>query len=73
MGFYEIIVESYIDKKRERDFEGLDFKYLPDGRTLLSGVLKDQSELFSVMNKIRDMNLKLVLVKKNSEEMEEQK
>ena len=71
MNIYEIIVESHIDRKRLRAFEGLDFKHLPDGKTLIYGTLKDQTELFAVINKIRDMNLKLLLIKKNNEEMED--
>lgn len=70
MGYYEIIVDSIIDRKRLRDFEGLDFKYLSDGKTLLSGTLPDQTMLFSVINKIRDMNLSLVSIKKNDNDMD---
>ncbi len=68
MGYYEIIVASHIDSKRERDFVGLQLKRLPGGRTLLSGTLKDQAALFSVISKIRDINLTLVSVKRNDED-----
>lgn len=64
MEHYEIIVEHHVDRKRIKDFEGLDYIHLPNGNTLLFGYLKDQPELFSVLNKIRDMNLMLVSVKK---------
>lgn len=64
MEFYEIIVESQIDKKRMRDFEGMDFKYLPEGKTLIYGSLADQSQMFSILKRIRDMNLTLVSIKK---------
>lgn len=67
MVYYEIIVENHIDTKRSREFNGLDLEHLPDGNTLLSGILKDQSELFSVINKIRDMNLTLVMVNKGKD------
>jgi hypothetical protein len=60
MGYYEIIVESQLDRKRIKDFEGLEYMHLPEGRTLLYGGLKDQAELFCILNKIRDMNLTLV-------------
>jgi hypothetical protein len=64
MGYYEIVVESHIERKRLRDFESVDYKQLPEGNTLIFGNLKDQAELFSVLNKIRDMNLKLLSVNK---------
>jgi hypothetical protein len=70
MGYYEIIVDSYLDNKRLRDFEGMDFKYLEGGKTILSGTLVDQAVLFSVINKIRDMNLTLVSIKKDNNKME---
>lgn len=64
MEFYEIIVESQIDKKRLRDFTGMEFRYLPGGQTLISGLLTDQAELFSILNRIRDMNLTLVSIRR---------
>jgi hypothetical protein len=68
--FYEIVVESHIDKKRFKEFEDVDVSHLPDGCTRIYGKLADQSELFSLLNKIRDMNLNLLLVKQNREEKE---
>ena len=65
MGYYEIIVDSHLDNKRLRDFEGMDFIYLEGGKTMLTGSLSDQAMLFSVINKIRDMNLTLVSIKKD--------
>lgn len=70
MGYYEITVECHIDKKRERSFEGMELKYLPDGRTILSGFLIDQAQLFSVLNRIRDMNITLLSIKKDNDNME---
>lgn len=70
MGYYEIVVASRIDKKRARDFSGLDFEYLEGGKTLLYGKLADQAEMFSVISKIRDMNLTLISVKRNDKEIE---
>jgi hypothetical protein len=68
MDYYEIIVGSHIDQRRIKDFYGLDYKHLPEGYTKLSGYLKDQSELFSVLNRVRDMNLTLLSVIKNNKE-----
>lgn len=62
MGYYEIIVSSYIGGKRARDFLGMDLRYLEGGKTMLYGTLTDQAALFSVISKIRDMNLTLVSI-----------
>jgi hypothetical protein len=68
MEYYEIIVENLIDKKRLKDFLGMDFTYLPGGQTLILGYLKDQAELFSIINKIRDLNVVIVSIKRGSKE-----
>lgn len=70
MGYYEIVVESLLDKKRVRQFEGMKLIHQSDGNTLISGSLVDQAQLFSILNKIRDMNLTLVSVKKDNKNME---
>ena len=67
MGYYEIIVTSHIDNKRARDFPGLELRHLEGGKTLLSGTLADQAALFSIISKIRDMNLTLVSIKRNED------
>lgn len=61
---YEIVVENKIDKKRLRDFDGMEFKHLPEGRTVITGPLIDQAQLFSIINKIRDMNLTLISIRR---------
>jgi hypothetical protein len=70
MGYYEIVVASHIEAKRARDFPGMDLRYLEGGNTILSGTLADQSALFSVISKIRDMNLTLISIKRDDEGVE---
>jgi hypothetical protein len=70
MGYYEIIVNSRLDEKRLRDFDGMNFQYLDGGKTMLMGSLPDQAALFSVISKIRDMNLILVSLKKDDRKMD---
>lgn len=66
MGYYEILVETHIDPRRLRDFQELTIKPLPDGNTLFFGKIRDQAELFSVLNRIRDMNLTLISVMRDA-------
>lgn len=68
---YEITVEGHLHKNRLRDFEGFTALSLPDGKTKLTGFLPDQAALFSVLNRIRDMNLQLVSVRQQTNKMEE--
>jgi hypothetical protein len=67
---YEITVEGHLTLNRLRDFEGFTATPLPDGKTKLSGNLPDQAALFSILNRIRDLNLPLVSVQKLSQTKE---
>ena len=59
---YQIKVKGHIDKKWSDWFNGLTITHQDDGTTMFSGSLPDQTALHSVLDKIRDMNLPLVLV-----------
>ncbi len=43
-------------------FEGLLVNFLPEGETRVTGIVPDQAALFGLLNKIRDLNVKVVSV-----------
>jgi hypothetical protein len=49
-------------------FEGLEMVQEPGGDTVLTGPLIDQAALHGVLNKIRDLGLPLLLVKRLSQD-----
>ena len=59
---YEIRIKGHLHERRTALFEGLTATCEPDGTTLLSGSLPDQTALHSILLRIRDMNLKLISV-----------
>ena len=59
---YQIRVKGHVDDKWSGWFNGLTITHQDDGTTMLDGPLPDQTALHSVLDKIRDMNLPLVLV-----------
>ena len=59
---YQIKVKGHVDEQWSGWFNGLTITHQDDGTTTLSGPLSDQTALHSVLDKIRDMNLPLVLV-----------
>lgn len=61
---YLIKVQAYLDTKWTEWFYGMAITYERDGVTKLCGPLPDQTVLHSVLDKIRDMNLKLISVNK---------
>ena len=70
---YEITVEGHLQKNRLKDFEGFSALSLADGKAVLTGTLPDQAALFSILNRIRDMNLQLVSVTQQPNKMEDSK
>jgi hypothetical protein len=62
--FYEIRLRGHLDRRRACLFEGLTMTLHPDGETILSGPIVDQAALHGLLNKIRDLGLPLLLVKR---------
>jgi hypothetical protein len=61
---YEFLVQGHLDKRWERWFDGLEITPLPSGETRLSGPVRDQAELHGILNRIRDLGVNLLSVRK---------
>ena len=59
---YQIRVEGHLTDRWTEWFDGLAIETDPNGETILSGLIVDQSALFGVLNKIQALNLGLVKV-----------
>ena len=66
-GKTKIKVQGHLDKKWKDWFEGMDIIYEGDN-TILSGNVKDQAFMHGILNRIRDLNLKLISVNPTKEE-----
>jgi hypothetical protein len=60
--YFEIKIDRHLSDQRARDFEGLQIALLPNGVSQISGEIKDQSELFGILIRIRDMGIPLLSV-----------
>ncbi len=69
----EIIVEGHLDQDWSGWFEGLAMTHDDDGHTLLSGRIRDQSALYGLLAKVRDLGLRLVLLKYTAGQGEDEK
>jgi len=58
---YTIIIKGVLDKNWKEWFEGMDFTF-EEGNTILSGFVQDEAALHGILNRIRDLNLKLISV-----------
>jgi hypothetical protein len=61
---YEIIVRGYLDPLWEDWFGDIKIEACPDGTTRISGALPDQPALRAVLERIFDLNLELLVVKR---------
>jgi hypothetical protein len=64
---YEIRLEGQLDPSWSEWLGEMKVTPLEAGETLLTGPVVDQAALHGLLNRIRDMNLKLVSVKKREE------
>ena len=67
--FYEILVQGQLDSLWGQWFEGMKLSNVENGEsgvacTLIAGQVADQSALHGLLIKIRDLNLKLISVRR---------
>jgi len=56
---YQIRLNGHIDERWLRWFDGLNISFQPNGETLIRGEM-DQSALFGILARIRDLGLELI-------------
>lgn len=64
MAVYEIRVKGHLDRRWSEWFDGLDISNLQNGEAMLSGNVVDQAALHGTLNKVRDLGLPLVGVRR---------
>lgn len=68
-GVYEIRIKGTLDERWLDWFEGMTLRHMPDEEsgqevTIINATLSDQPALHGFLNKIRDLNLTLISVKR---------
>jgi hypothetical protein len=59
---YRITVKEYLEDSWSAWFDGLTISHAVDGATTLEGAIRDQSALYGLIDKARDLGLTLVAV-----------
>ncbi len=59
---YEIYIHGHLSPQWSVIFEEMEITCLPDGNTRISGSLPDQSALYGLLMRLRDLGLSLVSV-----------
>jgi hypothetical protein len=57
----KIKIQGHLDKKWQDWFDGMEISYEGDN-TILTGIMKDEAYLRGILNRIMDLNLKLISV-----------
>ena len=60
--YYEIRIRDRLDPRWSDWFAGLEVTRLDGNETLLSGTLPDQAALYGLLERVRDLNLRLISV-----------
>jgi hypothetical protein len=63
---YQIRIKDHLDSQWKDWFEGMTIATDDDGTTLLSGTVADQSALYGLIRKIRDLGISLISVNRVS-------
>jgi hypothetical protein len=59
---YQIEIEGHLDGRWQDWFDGLTVTRTDDGRTILSGPIRDQAALHGVLKKVRNLGMPLLAV-----------
>jgi len=65
---YEIRFKGHLSSYRAQVFEGLEMMQGPGGETVLTGPVIDQAALHGILNRIRDLGVPLLSVKRLSQD-----
>ena len=64
---YQITIKGYLDASWSAWFDGLTITHAADGNTRLTGAIRDQTALYGLIDKARDLALTLVAVEELTE------
>ena len=59
---YDIEIEGHLDDRWQEWFEGFTLQQTANGRTVLTGPIRDQAALHGVLKKISNLGLTLISV-----------
>lgn len=64
---YHIRIKGLLDEKWADWFDGFAISWIGQDETVLTGRVRDQAALHGILNKVRDLGLDLLLIKRIEE------
>lgn len=64
--WYEIRVRGTLDSEWAEWFEGMELDHAAENETLLRGRVRDQAALYGMLNKLRNLGLELLDVRRTA-------
>jgi len=64
---YEIVIQSHLAPHRVRQFENLTVTHNPNGETVLTCLIPDQSALLGLLNRLHDLGAVLISARRLEE------
>ena len=65
-GLFEIHIKGHLDKSWSEWLGGLDIELVNDGEMILSGYIGDQAALMGILNKLYNLNLAIISLRKTN-------
>jgi hypothetical protein len=62
--YYEVRIEGHLDDLWLDWFDGLSLRHEPDGTSILIGSLADQAALYGLLDRVRDLGLLLLSIRR---------
>jgi hypothetical protein len=59
---YQITLKEYLEESWSASFDSLLITHTPNGATILAGAVRDQTALYGLIARIRDLGLTLLAV-----------
>ncbi len=67
----EIVVKGHIERDWKEWLDDAKTLKTPEGTTVIKGSVRDQAELFGVLNRFRNLGIRILKVESNEKEIQE--
>lgn len=67
----EIVIKGYLDRDWSQWLKVIKIDQRPEGTTSVTGIIKDQAELFGILNHLKNLGIQIVKIESLENEIQE--